>query len=131
MGGISKVENANYSSQVSDSALRKTGIADISMPEWLILLKNRGVYNAKWISVNFTFPAITGSYITMSGLVSPGSEPRRHRRLGRGEHGQFHRRRQPAHQQLQDHDRGLQQRQQLFRRGEQHAACNQYRVEQD
>ncbi len=55
---------------VSLLELRKTGVADIALPEWLILLKNRGVYNAKWISVNFSFPTITGPYSTMSGLVS-------------------------------------------------------------
>ncbi|HEX5151234.1 MAG TPA: hypothetical protein VFW07_07280 [Parafilimonas sp.] len=50
--------------------LRKTGSATFKIPEWLLLLKNRGIYNAKWISVNFTFPMITGPYTNMSALVT-------------------------------------------------------------
>ncbi|CAN5740775.1 hypothetical protein BH11BAC3_BH11BAC3_37690 [soil metagenome] len=50
--------------------LRKTGFATINIPEWLLLLKNRGIYKAKWISVNFTFPMVTGPYTNMSALVT-------------------------------------------------------------
>ncbi|MEI6050663.1 MAG: hypothetical protein WCS03_17335 [Bacteroidota bacterium] len=50
--------------------LRKTGKADIIIPEWYLLLKNRGIYNAKWISANFTFPMISGPYINMNALVT-------------------------------------------------------------
>ncbi len=50
--------------------LRKTGSATINIPEWLLLLKNRGIYNAKWISVNFTFPMVTGPYTNMSALIT-------------------------------------------------------------
>ncbi|MEO8763603.1 MAG: hypothetical protein ABI416_04915 [Ginsengibacter sp.] len=50
--------------------LRKSGSATIKIPEWLLLLKNRGIYNAKWISVNFTFPMVTGPYINMNAVVT-------------------------------------------------------------
>ncbi|MFL9482875.1 hypothetical protein ACI6Q2_08860 [Chitinophagaceae bacterium LWZ2-11] len=50
--------------------LRKEGVATFEIPEWFLLLKNRGIYNAKWISVNFTFPMITGPYINMNAMIT-------------------------------------------------------------
>ena len=50
--------------------LRKTGVANFKIPEWLLLLKNRGIYNAKWLSVNFTFPTITGPFINMNAVIN-------------------------------------------------------------
>jgi len=49
--------------------LRKTGKATMNIPEWFLLLKNRGIYNAMWISVNFTFPMITGPYTNMNARI--------------------------------------------------------------
>jgi hypothetical protein len=50
--------------------LRKTGTAKIDIPEWFLLQQNRSIFNAKWISVNFTFPLITAPYINMNALVT-------------------------------------------------------------
>lgn len=50
--------------------LRKEGKTTFRIPEWLLLLDNRGIYNAKWLSVNFSFPMIVGPNNNFSARVS-------------------------------------------------------------
>ena len=64
--------------------LRKTGSATFRIPEWLLLQKNRGFYNAKWISLNWTFQAIVGGYVNQSAVVSLQKNMIRLKPEGRG-----------------------------------------------
>ncbi len=49
--------------------LRKEGKTTFKIPEWLLLLDNRGIYNARWLSLNFTFPMIIGPNTNLSAAV--------------------------------------------------------------
>jgi hypothetical protein len=50
--------------------LRKEGKASFKIPEWLLLLDNRGIYNAKWMSINFSLPMIIGPNINLAATVT-------------------------------------------------------------
>lgn len=40
--------------------LRKEGKAEFQIPEWLLLLDNRSIYNAKWVTMNFSTIMMVG-----------------------------------------------------------------------